>query len=102
MNQKHPPRLGAAGPWLIFSGVPVGIMAALFALVARGGNLRGVSEKALPYVLLLVPMAIIVGCRELYHRLPRRFVVPMGIAGWIITAVLMCWFFWFGPGALSF
>jgi hypothetical protein len=94
------PALGPAGPWLIFSGLPIAVLAVLFVLTARGGNIRGVSEKALPWVLVFVPLAVIAGCRELYHHLHRRLVLPIGIVGWLIAASLLCWFFWFGPGAL--
>lgn len=102
MNEKYPHGIGPAGRWLIFAGVPIAIIAVLLAFTLRGGSIRGVSEKALPYVVFFVPAAIIVGCRELYHRVPKRLIIPFGIIGWIIAVVLMCWFCWFGPGALKF
>jgi hypothetical protein len=100
MNSKYPDGLGSSGFWLIFAGVPIAIMAILLASTLRDGDIRGVSEKYLPYVLLLVPSAIFVGCRELYHHCPKRLIIPFGIASWIIAFSVMGWYFWFGPGAI--
>src|SRR3954471_11806452 len=101
MSKKYPHGVGPADRWLIFAGVPAAVIAILLAVTLRHGNIRGVSERSLPYVLLFVVPAIIMGGRELYHRLPKRLVIPFGIIGWIITFVVMCWFGWFGPGALK-
>jgi hypothetical protein len=100
VTEKYPHGIGPSGRWLLFAGVPVAIMAALVLATMRNGDIRGVSEKALPYVLLLVPAAIIVASWDLFHKLPKRWVIPLGIVGWLFAFVSMCWYFWFGPGAL--
>jgi hypothetical protein len=102
MSAKHPQIIGPAGYWLIFAGIPIAIIAILAASTLRDGNVRGVSERALPYVVFGVPAAILVGCRELYHHVPKRLVIPFGIGGWIIAFSVMCWFFWFGPGVIGY
>src|ERR1039457_3110957 len=96
-KKEHPHRIGPAGFWLIFSGIPIAVLAILLtSTLTRDGNIRGVSERALPYVLLFVPAAIIVGCRELYHHVPKRLIIPFGFVGWIIALSVACWYFWFG------
>jgi hypothetical protein len=102
-SDKSSHGIGPGGRWLIFSGVPIGILAILMVLTSRdGGNMRGVSEKYLPYVIVLLFTVVFVVCRELYHRFPKHLIIPFGCVGWMITVVLLCWFFWFGPGALKF
>jgi hypothetical protein len=86
--------IGPAGYWLIFAGVPMAIIAVLMAFTMHDGDIRGVSERALPYVLLSVPLAIIVGCRELYHHVPKHLVIPFGVVGWIVVAILVMCRFW--------
>lgn len=101
MREKRSKIIGPAGYWMIFAGVPIAIMAIMLASTLRDGNIRGVSEGALPYVILFVPLAIIVGCHELYRHVPQRLVIPIGIVGWVISVSVMCWFCWFGPGAIG-
>jgi hypothetical protein len=62
---------------------------------------HAVGEKALPYVLFFAPVAIVILGWILYERFPKKAVVPSGIAGWLLAFALLCWFFWFGPGALK-
>jgi hypothetical protein len=101
MNSKYPQRIGPAGYWLIFSGIPIAIITILLASTLRNGDIRGVNEKSLPYIIIFVPLAIIVGCRVLYQSFPKRLIIPFGIIGWIIAASVMCWYCWFGPGAIG-
>jgi len=99
MSSKHSQRIGPAGYWLIFAGIPIAIIAILLASTLRNGDIRGVSEKSLPYIITFLPLAIIVGCKVLYDHFPKRLVIPFGIIGWIIASSVMCWYCWFGPGA---
>jgi hypothetical protein len=100
MTEQYPHGIGPGGRWLLFAGVPVAIMAALVLATMRNGLIRGVGETALPYVILLVTASIIMVCWSLFHRLPKRWLIPLGLIGWIFAFVSMCWYFWFGPGAL--
>jgi hypothetical protein len=101
MNSKYPYGIGPAGYWLIFAGVPIAIIAILTACTLRDGNIRGVSEKFLPYVVFFVPLAIIVACKVLYDHFPKKLIIPFGIVGWIVAFSVMCWYFWFGPGVFG-
>jgi hypothetical protein len=93
--------VGEAGRWWLFSGIPISVSAILLACVVRHGSIRGISERALPYVTLGVMAVLISGGRELYHRCPKRLIVPLGIAGWIIASSVLLWYYWFGPGAFG-
>ena len=102
MNSKYPHSLGPAGYWLIFAGIPMAIIAILLvSTLTDDGNIRGVSEKSLPYILLFVPLAIIVGCKVLYDHFPKQLVIPFGIVGWVLNFSILYWYFWFGPGAFG-
>jgi hypothetical protein len=95
-------QLSRQGRWILFAGIPVAVTAALFVTTEPENRLEhAVGETALPYVLFFVPVAIVVCARVLYDRFPKRMIVPVGIASWILGLSLLCWFFWFGPGALK-
>jgi hypothetical protein len=94
--------VGKAGRWLIFAGIPSAIVAFFFVVGADGHALEhAVSGKLLPYILFFTPVAVVLGSRVIYDYFPRHLVFPFGIAGWIITFILLFWFFWFGPGVLK-
>jgi hypothetical protein len=102
MRENHSPYIGAGGRWLIFAGLPLAVCAILFVSTqTTGGGVRGVSEKLLPYVLFFVPVAVVIGGIILYDHVPKRLVFPLGIVGWIVNASVLCWYFWFGPGAFG-
>jgi hypothetical protein len=67
----------------------------------RDGHIRGVSEPLLPYVVAGVPAAVMILSMVLYGHFPKRLVIPLGIVGWMIHVSVLCWFFWFGPGAFG-
>jgi hypothetical protein len=99
MKEKY---IGSGGRWLIFAGIPLAICAALFVIAEPNHRLQhAVGEKAFPYILFFTPAAIVIGGMILYDHFPKRLVIPIGIVGWIIHFTLLCWFFWFGPGALK-
>jgi hypothetical protein len=97
--RKH---IGLGGLLSIFSGFPYAIVTALFAFIGPHFSLaHAVGEKAFPYVLLLEFMAVCVVIFILYDRFPKRLIIPVGLLGWVLTFSIACWYFWFGPGALS-
>ena len=101
MSAQYPHGISPVGRWLIFGGFPFSFCAVLLACTLREGNIRGVSETLLPYVVAGVPSAIMIGGMALYGYVPKRLVIPLGIIGWGISASVLCWFFWFGPGAFG-
>jgi|ERR1017187_371455 chromate transport protein ChrA len=100
MKLQDPQKIGRAGRWLIFAGVPFAIIAVLFTMTIRSLS-EIVSESARPYVLFFVPVAIIISAWVLYRVFPKRLIIVCGIAGWIIGFSVMYWFFWVGPGAFG-
>jgi hypothetical protein len=102
MKNKYPHGIGPGGFWLIFAGIPMSIIATLLmCTLTEEGNIRGVGEDFLPFVLLIVPMAIIVGCKILYDHFPKRLVIPCGIVGWILNFLILYWLFWPDTGAFG-
>jgi hypothetical protein len=95
--------IGPGGRWLIFAGIPMSVCAILFVVAEPHHRLEyAVGEKVFPYVLFFVPATIVLLSKVLYPHFPKHLVVPLGIVGWIIHFSILCWFFWFGPGALRF
>src|SRR5690349_2782447 len=101
MSTRYPHGIGPTGRWLIFAGFPFSFCAVLLACTLRDGNIRGVSESFLPYVVAGVPSTIMIGGMFLYGYVPKWLVLPLGIGGWVVSASVLCWFFWFGPGAFG-
>ena len=92
--------IGPGGRWLIFAGVPHVSVAA--TACAQDWLVRVVGEKAFPYVGVGIVGATFVICMVFYHRIPKRFVIPLGMVGWVISFSLLSWYFVFGgPGTLK-
>jgi len=99
---KKPPR-NPGERWLIFSGLPVATCAVFYAISESNHRLEHiVGQKLFPYAVLGGPALLIIVGMIYYEHFPSRLVIPLGILGWLVTASILCWFFWFGPGALKF
>jgi hypothetical protein len=101
MSTRYPHGIGPAGRWLLFAGFPFSFCAVLLACTLRHGDIRGVSEPFLPYVVAGVPSVIMIAGMVVYGFVPQRLVIPLGLLGWTICVSVLCWFFWFGPGAFG-
>jgi hypothetical protein len=100
LNKQYPYGIGPAGRWYIFSGIPVAIIALFHTTVEQSlDQLFG--EKISPYLDLFIIALIAISALVLYDYFPKRLVIPLGIAGWIISLSLLYWYFWFGPGAFG-
>ena len=99
MDTRHPFKVGEGGRRGIFFGVPAMLCA---VLMCTGEQVAGiVGERAWPYVIYGFGAVFAVGGMLLYNHVPRRLVIPLGIAGWIFSFSLIYWFILFGPGALG-
>ena len=102
MSGNNPRWIGPPGRWLIFSGMPMAVCAVFFVIAERHHALEhAVGQKAFPWVFCGVIAAIIIGAMVLEEHFPKRLAVLCGAVGWLVTAAILCWFFWFGPGALK-
>jgi len=55
------------------------------------------------YCMSLTPACeVYLGNMGLYHHVSKRVVIPIGVTCWILAFLVMCWFFWFGPGAIGY
>ena len=84
---------------MIFSGVPmIGVVA-----VASGQDFieRITSQRAGPYVSIGLIIFCFAMSMTLSNLLPRRFVIPIGIIGWVLAVSFLLWYAWFGPGAFG-
>ena len=102
MPKKQLSRIGRPGQWLIFAGIPLAVVAILFAATKAHHDLEhAVGEKFLPYVLFFTPVVVVIVSKLLYDHFPKALVIPFGLVGWIFGLSVLYWFFWFGPGSLK-
>jgi hypothetical protein len=97
LDMKHPFTITEGGRRGLFSGIPA---IGFIVLMGRGEAIAHfVGEKAYPYVFFgtFIPLALV--GMILYNCVPKRWVIPLGIAGWITSFSLAYWYFWFGPSA---
>jgi len=99
MMNENPSSIGPAGRWMIFAGAPSIAMAVVTC--AQDSLNDAVGQRAFPYVGVGIVATSFVLSMVVYHRIPKRLIIPIGIVGWLLTFSLVCWYFWFGPGALK-
>jgi len=89
--------IGLGGRVKIFLGAPVFVM----ALLARffEGLLDKVGAAMGAYIALGIALVIIAVSLVLYDRIPAKFIIPIGIIGWMLTLSMILWFFLLRPGA---
>src|SRR5689334_21391911 len=101
MEKRRSKVIGPPGYWICFSGIPFAVCVTIFVLTEPKHVLERVAgERLFPYVLYFLPGLVIVLFGIVYDYFPRRLMIPTGIPAWIFGFALLCWFFWFGPGAL--
>lgn len=82
--------VGPSGCARIYFGAPLFVMALLSQYFER--LLDKLGAKMGVYVALGVCLAIVAVSLVLYQRLPPKFVVPIGIMGWMLTLSMILWF----------
>jgi hypothetical protein len=99
MKKEKPKLIGREGRWLIFCGIPFAGFAVWIVIFETWRLEYVVGQRAVPYVLCFVPVALFVVAMMVYDRLRQKDIIPFGVGGWIFAVGLLCWYFWFGPGA---
>ena len=84
---------------MIFFGVAVLLVMVLGCMGERLSHILG--ERVFIYIFFGTMMIISILGVFAYNLTPKRLVVPLGIACWIISFSILCWWAWFGPGALK-
>jgi hypothetical protein len=75
------------GRFIVFAGVGMAFLT-MFSYTFRALD-RALSEGVLLSVIFAVLAASVLGVLYLYRKCPERMVIPIGIAGWILTFVLV-------------
>jgi len=78
--------IGSGGRGKIYLGAPLFVIAALSLLFERLAQIVG--EKAVAYVALGIALIIVAMSLVLYNRIPERFIIPVGIIGWLLIVLL--------------
>ncbi|HMC28757.1 MAG TPA: hypothetical protein VKM56_13295 [Verrucomicrobiae bacterium] len=87
MNDSPQPSLGPFGRYITFSGLGMALMAACTYFFRAIEQLSG--DKAFPFVILGLGAASILLTLFFYDRCPKKLVIPLGIAGWAVTFLLL-------------
>jgi hypothetical protein len=99
LDAKHPFRIDEGTRRFNFLGLPA---MGFGALMCYGENIAHVvGEKAYPYIFFGAMIVFTVIGMIIYNFVPKRWVVPLGIAGWITTFSWTFCYFWFGSGAFE-
>ena len=91
--------VGSGGRIRIYMGLPLLVTVLLTPVFGRLPRLVG--EKYFIYVVLGIVLAVVALSLFLYDRIPQRWVMPIGIIGWLLTLALAVWYCFFGPGAFG-
>jgi hypothetical protein len=82
--------VGQFGRLKIYFGVPIFIMAAIAMLTPLFKALeRNVGPSVAPYVMLGIALIILAAAWALYDHIPKRFIIPIGIIGWMLTGAMI-------------
>ena len=87
MNENPRPLVGPFGRYITFSGTGMVFMAVCEYLIKPLERISG--EKPLPYVILGLGAASVLATNILYERCPKRLIIPVGLAGWVFTFLLL-------------
>ena len=91
--------IGQDGRLKIYFGAPIFIMAAIAMLTPLFDSLeRNAGPNIAPYIMLGIALIILAAAWTLYDHIPERFIIPIGIIGWMLALSMVIWFFFFGPG----
>ena len=99
MSQKQWYQIGEGGRRLIFFGLPmVGLALLPCAILPRAEQsiAQAIGNSGLGWFIYGTGAVIIVLGMVLYSHIPKRFVIPLGIAGWIVSFSLLYWYSLFG------
>jgi hypothetical protein len=87
MQNSNDPRIGLFGRYVLFSGTGMACLACgVFVFEALA---RVVGERALPFAILVAIGFVVIGTQILFEVVPKRFVIPAGVGGWILTFALL-------------
>ena len=78
--------IGKGGRVQIYFGAPMFVIAACTPILERLSHILG--NRIAIYVYLGFALAIIAVSLFLYDRIPERFIIPVGIIGWLLVVVL--------------
>jgi hypothetical protein len=82
--------VGQTGRLKIYFGAPIFIMAAIARLTPLFGALeRNVGPNIAPYIMLGIALIILAAAWALYDHIPQRFIIPIGIIGWMLTGAMI-------------
>ena len=99
--KKNPFGINEGARRMIFAGVPMSFLTVLTCIAMSSQLEHVVGEKAVAYVVYGTIMLVAVLGMITYNVTPKRLILPLGIIGWLISASILCWYAWFGPGAFG-
>ena len=89
--------VGYRGGVRIYFGAPVFVIGLAAPFFERLLNRLGTETGT--YVALGAALAVIAASLFLYDRIPAKYIIPIGIIGWLLTLSMVVWFAFLRPGA---
>jgi hypothetical protein len=99
MKNRGPFNIDEGARRMIYCGAPLCV---LVALTGIGCSLENRAlDKVWPYVFLGTVLIVFVLGMIAYNFIPKRFILPLGIVGWLVSFAIMAWLLWFGRLSLG-
>jgi hypothetical protein len=97
LDKEHPFSIQEKGRRYIFIGVP---MIGIAVILCRASAMEhffnvNVNNNVFPYVFFGAMILCYMAGDILYRVVPKRWVLPLGIAGWVTSFSLLYWYFVF-------
>ncbi|HXR46042.1 MAG TPA: hypothetical protein VN784_01270 [Candidatus Limnocylindrales bacterium] len=93
MNENSQFRIGSFGRRIIFGGAFMAFMSA-FSFLNKWLD-RNLSQTVLLCVVFGTMTIGVIAFLYFYERCPKRFAIPIGIVGWLVTFLLLFLRNWF-------
>jgi hypothetical protein len=97
LNKQNPLGMNEGARRMIFFGVAAFPISVLVCVAPKLE--QAIGGKAIPYFFWGILLALCVLGIVTYNTTPKRLILPLGIIGWLLSASILCWYGWFGPGA---
>jgi hypothetical protein len=62
---------------------------------------HAIGQRVMPYIFFGALFLFSILGILAYSFTPKRLILPLGFTGWLVSACILCWYGWFGPGAFG-
>jgi hypothetical protein len=99
MRHESPFRISEGARRMIYFGVAAFPISILTCIAPQLEHTTG--QRAMPYIFFGALFVFSILGVLAYSFTPKLLILPLGIIGWLVSASILCWYAWFGPGAFG-